>query len=79
MLQQLSPARLDSYRDHIKRYVDRYSSAAWPLIYQAEVRARLELSERLRRKCQLEYDQAMASGAGHPYDPTMPWELVFQR
>eukprot|EP00971_Amphidinium_carterae_P188505 3741792-Amphidinium_carterae.1 len=59
--------------------MDRYSASAWPLIYQAEVRARLELSKRLRHKCQLEYEQAMSSGAGHAFDPTVTWELVFQR
>ena len=50
MFGQISPARLDSYEHHIRSYHERYGRGCWALLYQADVRARLELAERLRRQ-----------------------------
>eukprot|EP00959_Pyramimonas_sp_CCMP1952_P062706 1311004-Pyramimonas_sp.AAC.1 len=54
MFNQLTPARLDAYEKHIRHYHERYGRDQWAIIYQADVRARLELSERLRRRGQEE-------------------------
>ena len=46
LLGSLSFAVLERYHDHIERAHTKYGASAWPLIYQADVRAR---KERLRR------------------------------
>ena len=43
MLDIISPAALDAYRDHIRRYANRFREECWALIYQADTRARREL------------------------------------
>ena len=81
MLNIASPASLDIYRDHIKRYVQRYTEACWPLIYQADTRARKELSERIRRRMR-QYDSDSSATVyieGNPYESARPWDYVFRR
>ena len=79
MFGQISPARLDCYEHHIRSYHERYGRGCWALLYQADVRARLELSERLRRQGQEEKDAASAAGGSHDYDAKTPWEWVWNR
>ena len=78
MLGEISLARLDCYSKLIQRYHDRYGSAVWAIIYQADVRARLELTERLRRRAEDDFDRAHAAGAPHPYSRTHPWDHVWR-
>jgi hypothetical protein len=81
MLGLASPAALDSYRDFVGRYAQRFSPECWALIYQADTRARRELSERVRR----EGAKIAASGvayvdsAGQRYDPELPWDYIFRK
>jgi hypothetical protein len=75
MMEAILPVYLDQYSDLIKRYSERYSASVWPLIYQSDVRARLEQTERLRRL-----------GASLPDDPAArcrfvadkPWNWVWK-
>ncbi|CAK0822776.1 unnamed protein product, partial [Prorocentrum cordatum] len=78
MFNQLTPARLDAYEKHIRHYHERYGRDQWAIIYQADVRARLELSERLRRRGQEEASRAAATGKLHDFDPRAPWEWVWK-
>ena len=69
------PAHLDLYRDHLHRLHSRYGSQVWFLIYQADVRARREHMERIRRKVMLQIDM----GASPPeFDATKPWNFVWK-
>ena len=77
MFGQISPARLDSYEHHIRSYHERYGRGCWALLYQADVRARLELAERLRRQGKEEHDAAIAAGGTHGFDDKKPWEWVW--
>ena len=77
MLNQITPARLDRYRKTIRRYSERYGKTCWPIIYQADVRARLEHAERLRRMGQEAYDRAQRAGLTHTFDPAKPWDSVW--
>jgi hypothetical protein len=85
MLDIIRPSALDNYRDHITRMAKYYTATCWPLIYQADTRARRELAERLRRHGQAELDallmaaQATGGSPVHAFDPTMPWEWVWQQ
>ena len=70
---------LMDYSRLITGYATRYGAATWPLLYQTEVRCRLEHMERLRRV--LERDCAVATARGQapatPSDPCQPWNSVW--
>jgi hypothetical protein len=84
MLDIVTPAALDQYKDHIKQYSLRYQHVCWALLYQADTRARRELCERIRRTGMALFD-SLAAGVppGQPvvceYNPNRPWEYVFRK
>ncbi len=77
MLNIASPSSADAYKDHIRQYAQRYTSVCWPLIYQADTRARRELMVRMQRKLVSEHARCPDQSA-HPYDPQRPWDLVLR-
>ena len=77
MFEEISPARLDAYEKHIRNYHERYGRDCWALIYQADVRSRLENCERLRRIGKDEHDKAKKAGGSHDFDTAAPWEWVW--
>ena len=79
MLGEISPATLDLWVKTITNYAARYGPEVWALIYQTDVRARLEHMERVRRIGISEMVHAIGVGAQHPLDPKRPWEWVFRR
>ena len=78
MLAQISPARLDNYEKQIRRLSLRYGKFSWALIYQADVRARLEHTERLLRIAKEERAKALALGNAHDLDLNKPWDHVWK-
>jgi hypothetical protein len=70
MLDICNFSSVNRYREHIRNYHARYSSKCWPLIYQADVRARRELCERVRR-------DLTSSGKLVP-GTLKPWDMVFK-
>ena len=78
MFNVLSPARCDNYCAKIKAYTRRYPGC-WAVIYQVDVRSRLEQAQRVKRNGSTKAAAAMAQGKTHDYDPTMPWEYVFEQ
>jgi hypothetical protein len=74
MLGVMQPSGFDVYRDHIKQYSNRYGTICWPLVYQADTRARRELAERVRRR--LEREGKLVVG-GIPV--AMPWDVVYRQ
>jgi hypothetical protein len=52
MFDQVDLGNLMIYLDKVKGYSDRYGAGVWHLIYQCEVRTRLEHFERIRRQGQ---------------------------
>eukprot|EP00439_Symbiodinium_sp_Y106_P066340 s1806_g10.t2 len=79
MLNQISPAHLDNYEKHIRRLSERYNKASWALIYQADVRARLEHSERLLRQAKEDRNKAIALGNSHGLDLKRPWDFIWRQ
>ena len=53
---------LVKYKNHIERLHDRYGSRIWAILYQADVRCRLELMERIRREAASEHEEAKRAG-----------------
>jgi len=70
---------LQKNRAHIERMSERYGAKVWSVIYQADVRCRLEHMERLKRSLKAEHDAATAAGNTTDYDDKRPWNLVWAR
>lgn len=79
MLEEIYPSTLDGYEKVVRHYHERYGKGCWPIIYQADVRARLEHVERVRRRGQEAYDRARQAGLTHDFDPAKPWDWVYRR
>ena len=75
----LSLGALETYEKCISGYHKRYGAQFWHIIYQADVRARQELTESLRRKFQSEQASAKSAGSIHPWEPEAPWEHVWNQ
>ena len=77
----LGTLTLTKYGDLVEKFHNRYGSAIWALLYQADTRFRLELVDRVRRQVQAEYEelkQAQGANAKIPgYDPKRPWNYVY--
>ena len=63
----------------ISTYSERYGSLTWPLLYQCDVRCRLEHMERLRRVLERKFVDATARGQAPSvqFDPKHPWDSVW--
>jgi hypothetical protein len=79
MMDTMDPATLDMYADHLEQYVYRYGAAAWPIIYQADVHARTENIERVRRAVEAEADMAQAMGARTDFEADRPWNKAYRQ
>ena len=62
----------------VTNYAGRYDAEAWALIYQTEVRARLEHMSHVRRDGAAAKVQATAAGGTHLFNVGSPWEWVFR-
>ena len=69
---------LDRYPDIIGDFVDKYPVECWALIYQSEARTRGEHLVRIRRRLEMEYDDAQKRGEAHEFDPKRPWNMTFK-
>ena len=79
MFDIISAEMLDQYADMIEEMADRYGLAAWPLIYQVEVRTRQFQTHRIRRRLADEKTEALKRNLDHPYNPLQPWEEVWKQ
>ena len=63
----------------ISTYSERYGSLTWPLLYQCDIRCRLEHMERLRRVLERKFVDATARGQAPSiqFDPKRPWDSVW--
>lgn len=78
MLDAVDLGTLQKYREKIEKYHDRYGEKIWAVLYQADVRCRLELMERTKRNLAARHDAAVQQGSTTSYDPQRPWNLVWQ-
>ena len=76
MFDIVSFSRLDAYRKKIKAYALRYPGC-WALIYQVDVRTRLEHSIRVKRNGAEEKEKADSLTHHHEYNADRPWEWVY--
>ena len=66
------------YLSRIERFHDRFGEKAWALLYQADVRARLEELPRVKMQLAREHADAGATGSTTPFDPSRPWNYAFK-
>ena len=80
MLELVASVHLDAYLKYIGDQSRWYGPAAWPIIYQADVRMRREHMETIRREQSLALNQMIANGNTGPFefDPKKPWDRCFQ-
>jgi len=78
MLGELTPSTCDVWAKVMTHYSKTYGQVMWALIYQADVRGRLEHLERVRRTGVAASELATKAGGTHPYDPQKPWEWTFR-
>ena len=87
MLDAADLGTLMKYKDKIEKLHDRYSDKIWAILYQADVRCRLEAMDRIRRQILAEQEQLNNAHAVVPgpvptvpgFEPNRPWNLVIQR
>ena len=66
------------YLSRIERFHDRFGEKAWALLYQADVRARLEELPRVKMQLAREHADAGAAGLTTPFEPSRPWNYAFK-
>ena len=79
MLKAADLGVLELYSKRIKDLAGLYGPSTWLILYQTDVRARLEHMPRVQLDLFSEYTAALGAGRFHPYDPARPWNAVLQR
>jgi len=76
MLDAINLGSLQAYKSRIEMLSVRYGDAkVWPLLYQADTRARLEHLPRKRLELLKEHQDATSAGGATAYEPDRPWNL----
>ena len=78
MLEFVPQETLNHYPERVHEMADKYPDYLWPLLYQADVRARSEHLLKLARRCREAKKKADNDNVSHPYDPAKPWSYPFQ-
>ena len=68
---------LIGYKDIVDEFYRTYGPACWALIYQVDVRTRLEYTVQLKREAEEEREEWIKKGLVHDFNPEQPWEYVF--
>lgn len=79
MIDAVDLGHLQKYRSHIERLAERYGPRVWSVIYQGDVRCRLEHMERLKRALNTKHDKVINAGGKSDYDEQRPWNQVWAR
>ena len=74
MLEAISSSALDQYHDLIQRYYQRYGPSVWLILYQADVRARMDHMERMRRQGAKLHATGSVYTSTHVFVPARPWD-----
>ncbi|CAJ1454754.1 unnamed protein product [Effrenium voratum] len=68
---------LTAYRTRIEKLHTRYGNRVWALLYQADVRCRLEHMPRTKMRLLQRHQDAIAAGGVSAFSPASPWSDVF--
>jgi hypothetical protein len=78
MLDAADHPQLEAYARHITKLSSQYGATAWSTIYQAEVRFRREMLDRVREEQSGKLDAALEAGGSYPFVPLRPWDRCFE-
>ena len=70
---------LVAYADKLKRYGSRYGPQTWALLYQADVRSRLEHWTVVMQELSELHSAALHAGGTTTFDPTRPWNAALSK
>ena len=76
MIDAVDLGNLLKSRNVVEKLHDRFGDKVWSIIYQGDVRCRLEHMTRIRRRAQADHDEAVAAGKTTSFDPARPWNYV---
>ena len=76
MFDVICPAFLDRYARWVQQLADE-NPECWGLIYQADVRARLEHAPDVRERLEDEHADALVNSRRTKYEESRPWNLVW--
>ena len=79
MIDAVDLGHLQKYRAHIERIAERYGTRVWSVIYQADVRCRLENMERIKRNLKTMGDAATTAGKITDCDGKRPWNMAWAK
>ena len=79
MIDAVDLGHLQKYKAHIERLAERYGVKVWSIVYQADVRCRLEHMERLKRDLVAEHEKITNAGGTSTFNPKRPWNAVFAK
>jgi hypothetical protein len=77
MLDAVDLGHLLRYKTMIERFHDKYGEKVWSVIYQGDVRCRLENMPRIKRIAQAAHDKTTSTGSTTNYDPARPWNHMW--
>ena len=77
MLDVVDLGVLNAYCKNIERLYSRYGQSTWAILYQTDVRFRLEHLLRIKRQYADAHDEAKAAGHDTPYEVDRPWNYSF--
>ena len=77
MLDAVDLGHLLRYKTMVERFHDKYGERVWSVIYQGDVRCRLENMPRLKRVAQAAHDKSTRAGGTTDFDPKRPWNYVW--
>ena len=77
MLEAVDLGHLLRYKTMIERFHDKYGEKVWSVIYQGDVRCRLENMPRIKRIAQAAHDKTTSTGSTTNYDPARPWNHMW--
>ena len=74
-----SVSAVDRYYDCALRLAQGYGTDVWYLLYQCDMRMRLEEMPSMRLDILDEVEEIKRAGGMNPYDSSRPWHLAWQR
>ena len=79
MLDAADLGALLQYQERVERMHERYGERTWALLYQAEVRCRLEEWPRVRMELKRAHSSAVSGGGTTAYEAARPWNEALRQ
>ena len=79
MFNIIDEGKLRRYMKFIRRLARKHDDKCWPLIYQAEVRMRLERASEIREELEEQHELDLQNGWRTHFNPARPWDAVWEK